>query len=423
MMSLEIPETQKSKNEPSKFLHTESMKNAMERVISLTSEDIEKELKGIFLSHSSEKIDILITGEGLNLIDEETIKENVITIFNEELQGCIREEENEKERLKKYPNSSTTSLKRLQNKKEVCQQYIEKCADYPDFPLKWYEEIKEKLLNERLSYYNYLYQLSESFTSIYGSEVSEQDIRELSNRTLIYLPYTFNIFAEEEAHSHYEVGSLDQHILWEGYNVRRTNVENSDTKTPVVVKMDFYPDLEVENDELTLIMDKRNKEVLIHEALHNLAKEKIEVLNVEGKYIYCITNGFVRTYFDEFGKEITPFGNYELIPSLPDNMKFLDEATVMLLEQVVISGEKPEIALDKISKRFDSPFQMGYQAAKHYRAMVEVAKIIGIEKIAKAHLNSDMEQLFRAIENTKGGSYLVSFLERVKAGGIEYYYD
>jgi len=55
--------------------------------------------------------------------------------------------------------------------------------------------------------------------------------------------------------------------------------------------------------------------------------------------------------------------------------------------------------------------------------MVEVAKIIGVEKIAKAHINSDVDQLLNTIRDAKGESYLKSFLEKIKAGGIEYYFD
>ncbi len=217
---------------------------------------------------------------------------------------------------------------------------------------------------------------------------------------------------------------MDQHIRLEGYNVKRKNIENFDKKTPVIVKMDFYPDLEVENDNLTLVTNKRNKEVIVHESIHNLAKEKREILNIEGKAVYSITQGFVHTYFDELGKKIVPFNNPELDSALPDNMRFLDEATVMLLEQVLISGEKPEEALDKISKRFEEPFSVyDYKNAKHFREMVEVAKIIGVEKIAKAHINSDVDQLLNTIRDAKGESYLKSFLEKIKAGGIEYYFD
>ncbi len=194
--NLNADEKQRSEtSRPSNFLCTESIKNAVEKINSLTSEKINKDLKNAF--YSAEKLNILITSEGLNLIDQDEIRKNVIDIFNDELERCENQEEVERERLIKYPNSSTFFLEKLQNKKEVCQKYIEKCDDDPEFPLKWYEELKEKTLDERIDYYRYLYQLSENFTNIYGPDISEQDIRELIGRILIYPSYTFNIFAKE----------------------------------------------------------------------------------------------------------------------------------------------------------------------------------------------------------------------------------
>jgi hypothetical protein len=417
--NLKTDEIQRNETRPSNFLYTESMKNATDKINKLTLEEINKDLKNTLFS--TDKLNVLITGEELNLVNQETIRENVTGIFNDVLQECERREKNEKEMLRKHPKSSTFFLEKIQNKKEVCQQYIDKCADDPDFPLRWYKELKEKILDERLDYYRYLYQLSENFTNIYGGEISEQDVQELISRILIYPSYTFNIFANEEARNHNEI---NQHIRLEGYNVKRKNIENFDKKTPVIVKMDFYPDLEVENNNLILVTNERNKEVVVHESIHNLAKEKREILNIEGKNIYSITQGFVRTYFDESGEKITLFDNPELDSALPDNMRFLDEAAVMLLEQVVVSGEKSEAALDKISKRFEEPFSMyDYKNAKHFREMVEVAKIIGVEKIAKSHINSNVDQLLNTIRDAKGESYLKSFLEKIKSGGIEYYFD
>lgn len=415
-MSLEISPKQEE-TEKNDILLTKSMEKASEIIRGLTSEKITEDLKNA--PYSGKKLEILLTGEGLNLIDVGVINDTVVKIFESELANRLNNVgEWENELNKEGINSSsieafTTLLERAHREKEVCEKCFDRCKEDPNYPLEWYGEIKGKVESERIKYYEYLSQMSANFSRLYGSDI---DIKKISDRTLVYPPYIFDIFAKEES-AHNKV----PYDYPEGYNVSRENIDEIAKKPPSIIKMNFYPSLQVDGDKLTLVASERNKSVIVHETIHNLAEERTQAFYISGKEIICLVKGFRRSYFDQSGDKIDFLKNPELVQAVPDSMMYLDEATVMLLEQVMISPDGFESALDRISSNSVGTIGKDYTDAKHLNEMVEIAKIIGIEKIAYAHLNSDVKILYNAIIEAKGEEYFKIFLEKISTGGREYY--